>query len=69
VNDEVARSWYEKEAYEQTWSVRTLQRNIVRDSYKFKRKESDRLLEVIALKYYLITKRGAARFPIKANNL
>ncbi len=28
VNDEVARSWYEKEAYEQTWSVRTLQRNI-----------------------------------------
>ena len=26
--DSVARSWYEKEAYEQTWSVRTLQRNI-----------------------------------------
>ncbi len=24
----MARSWYEKEAYEQTWSVRTLQRNI-----------------------------------------
>ena len=23
-----ARDWYEKEAYEQTWSVRTLQRNI-----------------------------------------
>lgn len=28
VDDENARSWYEKEAYEQTWSVRTLQRNI-----------------------------------------
>lgn len=28
VNDSVARSWYEKEAYEQAWSVRTLQRNI-----------------------------------------
>ena len=28
VNDETARKWYEKEAYEQTWSVRTLQRNI-----------------------------------------
>ena len=26
--DSDARSWYEKEAYEQTWSVRTLQRNI-----------------------------------------
>lgn len=28
VKDDVARNWYEKEAYEQTWSVRTLQRNI-----------------------------------------
>ncbi|MBP3476042.1 MAG: DUF1016 family protein [Lachnospiraceae bacterium] len=28
VKDSVARNWYEKEAYEQTWSVRTLQRNI-----------------------------------------
>lgn len=28
VHDEQARKWYEKEAYEQTWSVRTLQRNI-----------------------------------------
>ncbi|MCH5344416.1 MAG: DUF1016 family protein [Acetatifactor sp.] len=28
VKDEKARSWYEKEAFEQTWSVRTLQRNI-----------------------------------------
>ncbi len=26
--DSTARNWYEKEAYEQTWSVRTLQRNI-----------------------------------------
>lgn len=28
VKDDVARAWYEKEAYEQTWSVRTLQRNV-----------------------------------------
>lgn len=28
VKEETARNWYEKEAYEQTWSVRTLQRNI-----------------------------------------
>ena len=28
VKDSTARNWYEKEAYEQTWSVRTLQRNI-----------------------------------------
>lgn len=28
VKDKEARSWYEKEAYEQAWSVRTLQRNI-----------------------------------------
>lgn len=28
VHDEKARKWYEKEAYEETWSVRTLQRNI-----------------------------------------
>lgn len=28
VADSAACNWYEKEAYEQTWSVRTLQRNI-----------------------------------------
>ncbi len=28
VQDQTARDWYEKEALEQTWSVRTLQRNI-----------------------------------------
>lgn len=28
VHEATARKWYEKEAYEQTWSVRTLQRNI-----------------------------------------
>ena len=28
VNDKAARDWYEKEAIEQTWGVRTLQRNI-----------------------------------------
>ena len=28
VFDKKARDWYEKEAFEQTWSTRTLQRNI-----------------------------------------
>lgn len=33
VEDKIARDWYEKEAYEQTWSVRTLQRNISSQYY------------------------------------
>ena len=33
VKDKIARDWYEKEAYEQTWSVRTLQRNISTQYY------------------------------------
>ena len=33
VEDKVARDWYEKEASEQTWSVRTLQRNISSQYY------------------------------------
>ena len=33
VNDEKARAWYEKEAMEQTWSVRTLQRNVSSQYY------------------------------------
>ena len=33
VNDRNARAWYEKEALEQTWSVRTLQRNISSQYY------------------------------------
>lgn len=33
VNDKQARDWYEKEAFEQTWSVRTLQRNISSQYY------------------------------------
>ena len=33
VKDKIAHDWYEKEAYEQTWSVRTLQRNISSQYY------------------------------------
>lgn len=33
IKDEKARDWYEKEAVEQTWSVRTLQRNISSQYY------------------------------------
>lgn len=33
VKDKAARDWYEKEAAEQMWSVRTLQRNISSQYY------------------------------------
>ena len=33
VKEETAHKWYEKEAYEQTWSARTLQRNIESQYY------------------------------------
>lgn len=33
VSDVKARTWYEKESFEQTWSVRTLQRNISSQYY------------------------------------
>ncbi len=33
VEDSEARAWYEKEAFEQTWSVRTLQRNVSSQYY------------------------------------
>jgi predicted nuclease of restriction endonuclease-like (RecB) superfamily len=33
VNDKTAREWYKKEAYEQTWGVRTLQRNVSSQYY------------------------------------
>ncbi|MCD8106963.1 MAG: PDDEXK nuclease domain-containing protein [Oscillospiraceae bacterium] len=33
VEDKTARDWYEKEAAEQTWSVRTLQRNVSSQYY------------------------------------
>ncbi len=33
VDDSTARAWYEKEATEQTWSVRTLQRNVSSQYY------------------------------------
>ena len=33
VNDEKARAWYEQEAVTQTWSVRTLQRNVSSQYY------------------------------------
>ena len=33
VKDKAARDWYEKESLEQTWSVRTLQRNISSQYY------------------------------------
>ena len=34
VHDPVVREWYAKEAYQQTWSVKTLQRNIASQYYQ-----------------------------------
>ncbi len=42
VNDKEARDWYAKEAFEQTWSVRTLQRNISSQYYYRMLKSQDR---------------------------
>ena len=42
VYDQDARKWYAKEAYEQTWSVRTLQRNIASQYYYRMLKTQDR---------------------------
>ncbi|MBQ6966315.1 MAG: DUF1016 family protein [Lachnospiraceae bacterium] len=42
VNDKEARDWYAKEAYEQTWSVRTLRRNIDTQYYYRMLKSQDK---------------------------
>ncbi len=42
VKDKEAREWYEKEAYNQAWSVRTLQRNISSQYYYRLLKSQDR---------------------------
>ncbi len=43
VNDKEARDWYAKEAYEQTWSVRTLRRNIDTQYYYRILKSQDKI--------------------------
>ena len=43
VEDTEARNWYSKEAYEQTWSVRTLQRNISTQYYYRMLKSQDKI--------------------------
>lgn len=49
-----ACTWYEKEAAEQTWSVRTLQRNISSQYYYYVRHGNGQLL-VSKYKLYLTT--------------
>lgn len=55
VNDKEARAWYEKEALEQTWSVRTLQRNISTQYYRMLQTQKKELvqqeMEVLTEKY------------------
>ena len=43
VNDKEARDWYAREAYEQTWSVRTLRRNIDTQYYYRILKSQDKI--------------------------
>lgn len=51
VDDEVARNWYLKEAAEQTWSVRTLQRNIsIQYYYRLLQSQHKELVEDEMLK-------------------
>ena len=46
LEDKAARDWYEKEAVEQTWSVRTLQRNISSQYYyRMLKKQKKELVE------------------------
>ena len=43
VEDSVARNWYAKEAYEQTWASQTLQRNISSQYYYRLLKSQDKI--------------------------
>jgi len=74
VEDEKARKWYEKETAEQTWSVRTLQRNISSQYYyrllKSQVKESViEEMEEKNKKHYLINKLEFIKNPVIAEFL
>lgn len=74
IEDQSARDWYEKEAVEQTWSVRTLQRNISSQYYyrllKSQIKEPViKEMEVNNKEYYLINKLEFVKNPVIAEFL
>ena len=74
VEDKKAREWYAKEASEQTWSVRTLQRNIS-SQYYYRLLKSQKKDEVISemreinKEHYLLNKLEFIKNPIIAEFL
>lgn len=74
IEDKKAREWYEKEAVEQTWSVRTLQRNISSQYYYrlLKSQVKEPVIEEMKEKnkeYYLIDKLEFVKNPVIAEFL
>ena len=53
VNDPAARAWYEQEAAQQTWSVRTLQRNIS-SQYYYRMLKTQKQVTLVRTLYQLI---------------
>ena len=74
VPDEKAREWYEKETAEQTWSVRTLQRNISSQYYYrlLKSQVKEPVIEEMKEKnkeHYLVDKLEFVKNPLIAEFL
>ena len=74
VYDKKARDWYEKEAIEQTWSVRTLQRNISSQYYYrlLKSQVKEPVIEEmkeINIEHYLMNKLEFIKNPVIAEFL
>lgn len=74
IEDEKAREWYTKEAFEQTWSVRTLQRNISSQYYYrlLKSQIKEPVIEEMKEKnkeHYLISKLEFVKNPLIAEFL
>ena len=74
VEDEKARNWYEKETLEQTWNVRTLQRNVSSQYYYrlLKSQVKEPVIEEMKEKnkeYYLMNKLEFIKNPVIAEFL
>lgn len=74
IEDKNAREWYTKEAFEQTWSVRTLQRNISSQYYYrlLKSQLKEPVIEEMKVKnkqHYLIYKLEFVKNPLIAEFL
>ena len=67
VADKKARDWYEKESFEQTWSVRTLQRNI--DSQYYYRLLKSQVRESVIKEMRENTKKYQAKLEFIKNPL